>query len=132
MRNVVLDSNIIISAAISPNGNPAKIVNAVLDKNIQIYYSAEIMTEYEEVLSRKEFNFNSEKQDTFILGIKKNGILIEPPTSSMFIPDEDDRVFYDTAKAIGATLITGNIKHYPKEPFIMTPTGFLASLEKTE
>jgi len=42
--------------------------------------------------------------------------------------DETDRVFYDTAKASGAILITGNIRHYPAMPFIMTPADFLGTL----
>ena len=44
--------------------------------------------------------------------------------------DEDDRVFYDTAKESGAILVTGNTKHFPAESFIMTPSDFLAYLEK--
>jgi len=39
--------------------------------------------------------------------------------------DEDDRKFYDVAKSAEAFLITGNIRHYPKEPFIVSPSGFL-------
>ncbi|MDR3270840.1 MAG: hypothetical protein LBT32_04945 [Peptococcaceae bacterium] len=39
--------------------------------------------------------------------------------------DEDDRVFYDAAKSVGAYLITGNIKHFPQGPFILTPLAFL-------
>jgi hypothetical protein len=42
------------------------------------------------------------------------------------MPDEDDRVFYDTAKTAGAYLIPGNTKHFPQEPFILTPAQFLA------
>ena len=39
--------------------------------------------------------------------------------------DEDDRIFYDTAKTAKAYLITGNKKHYPQENFIFTPADFL-------
>jgi predicted nucleic acid-binding protein len=45
--------------------------------------------------------------------------------STYILIDEDDRVFYDTAKQAGAYLITGNTKHYPSEPFILTPSAFL-------
>jgi len=130
MRKAVIDTNILISAAISPSGNPAKIVNMALDKIIQIYLSAGILAEYEEVLSRPEFNFSSEKQNAFLLGIKKSGIIIEPSVSDTPLPDESDRIFYDTAKASGAILISGNLKHYPAESFIMTPSSFLTSYEK--
>ena len=129
MHSAVIDTNVIISAAISPTGNPAKIVNMVLDKTIQIYLSAQILAEYEEVLSRTEFNFSSEKQNAFLFGIRESGILTEPSVSGIPLPDESDRIFYDTAKESGAILISGNLKHYPAESFIMTPSDFLASLE---
>jgi len=129
MNNVVLDTNIIVSAVISPNGNPAKILNMALDKTIRINLSAKILAEYEEVLSRSEFNFSSEQQNTLMLGIKKSGLLLEPTVNDVPMSDEDDRIFYDTAKENGATLITGNTKHYPVEPFIKTPSDFLASLD---
>jgi len=46
--------------------------------------------------------------------------------------DEDDRKFYDTAKSVGAWLISGNLKHYPKEDFIKTPTEFLSLCTMSE
>jgi predicted nucleic acid-binding protein len=41
------------------------------------------------------------------------------------MPDEEDRKFYNVAKSSGAFLITGNIKHFPPESFIVTPADFL-------
>ena len=125
MLNVVLDTNIIISAAISKNGNPAKVMNMALEKSVQAYYSTEIMNEYKEVLSRPEFNFDSEKQKSFILGMKTAGIQIEPVASDVSMTDEDDRIFYDVAYTTGAILISGNTRHYPPDSFVMTPTDFL-------
>jgi hypothetical protein len=40
--------------------------------------------------------------------------------------DESDRKFFDAAKTCGAVLITGNKKHYPPEPFILSPAEFLS------
>ena len=54
--------------------------------------------------------------------------MIEPAASDIPMIDETDRIFYDTAKAAGATLITGNIKHYPAEPFIMLPADFIKNI----
>jgi putative PIN family toxin of toxin-antitoxin system len=36
-----------------------------------------------------------------------------------------NRKFFDAAKTCGAVLITGNKKHYPPEPFILSPAEFL-------
>jgi len=50
MINIVLDTNIIVSAAFSSEGNPAKIVKLVANnENMQIYYSAAILEEYKYV-----------------------------------------------------------------------------------
>ena len=98
MDKVVLDTNILISATLTPAGNPAKIVNMALDKTIQFYLNDEILAEYEEVLSRKEFSFSSEEKSALMVGIKKSGIISKPSVSITPMPDEDDRIFYDTAK----------------------------------
>ena len=126
MINIVLDTNIIISAALSPKGNPAKILELVItDDELQIYYNAAIMAEYQEVLSREHLKLSIKTQHRIINTIKKAGILIDPPTSTMPLPDESDRIFYDTAKEVNAYLITGNLKHYPEEPHILLPARFI-------
>ena len=58
--------------------------------------------------------------------LKKVGLLIEPVASTIPLPDETDRIFYDTARMSGAILVTGNIRHYPNESNIMTPAEFLS------
>lgn len=132
MINIVLDTNIIISAAISSSGNPAKIIKLIaINQNIHFYYSSDIFAEYIRVLSYKRLNFSEEKKIHTINIIKKYGVPIQPTTvSDIPFIDESDRIFYDTAKAINAYLITGNIKHYPEEPHILTPAQFVEMFEK--
>jgi len=126
MTNIVIDTNVFISAALSPSGTSARIANLVSDtKEIQIFYSKAILAEYIRVLAYGRLNIAKEMQNRIIDTLKKFGTLIEPPTSTIPMPDETDRIFYDTAKASRAILITGNIKHFPKEPFIMTPSEYL-------
>ena len=125
MLRVVIDTNVVISALISPNGNSAKILNMVADLKLRICYSPGILAEYLDVLSRPHFNFSHKNREDFIRGVKKFGLLCQPNISYMPLPDEDDRCFYDTAKSCEAILITGNIKHFPVSPFIATPAEFL-------
>ena len=126
MRKVVIDTNIIISAALSPKENPAKIMNLFFDGEIQIYYCMKILNEYKSVLSREKLNITDHIQENIIVSIGDAGVLINPVTSDAPLPDESDRIFYDTAKESKAILVTGNIRHYPVENSIMTPTQFLA------
>ena len=130
---VVIDTNIVVSAALSPKGKPAKIIGFITDnEEIKVYYSADILAEYEEVLSRSKFNIGNDMKTRTINLIKSEWIIIEPDVSIIQLPDEADRFFYDTAKASGAILITGNLKHYPSEPFIMTPNDFLKLFENED
>jgi len=63
-----------------------------------------------------------------INSIEKYGVTTIADKSDVPLPDESDRVFYDVAKKGKAILVTGNIKHFPLEPFIMTPAEFLSKL----
>ena len=125
---VILDTNVVISAAISGLGNPAKIIELVSDGIINLYYSNGILAEYEEVLSREKFGFSPDKQKETIDLISKNGILINPAMSNIEFHDKDDTIFYDAAKFVNAVLITGNTRHYPDDKLIMTPAEYLESL----
>ena len=122
---VVIDTNIVISAARVSQGNPAKIIRLVRDnEDIKLYYNAVIFSEYRKVLAYERLKFSLKVQETILDTIQAVGIIISPVKSNIALPDESDRVFYDTAKEAGAYLITGNVKHYPAEPFIVTPTQF--------
>jgi putative PIN family toxin of toxin-antitoxin system len=124
-RRVVLDTNVIVSASLSRNGNPAKIYRMFLAGVLPLVYCEEILAEYEDVLYRPHLKIPRDEADTVLTAIRQHGEEIYPMQSDIPLIDEDDRVFYDTAKSAGAYLITGNTKHYPSEPFILTPTAFL-------
>jgi len=127
---IVIDTNVIISAALSPQGNPAKIMNLVTDNDyIELYCNQTIFAEYKKVLSYKRLNISSEVQEEILDMITEIGTVIDPSPSDIEMPDESDRIFYDTAKASGAILITGNKKDYPDEPFILTPSEFVERFE---
>ena len=72
MKKVVIDTNIVISAAISPYGNPAKILDMVLDREIQMYYCDGIMNEYINVLSRPRLNALNAADGVIILDEQNN------------------------------------------------------------
>ena len=66
-----------------------------------------------------------------VLGrIQSKGICVAARECAGSFPDETDRAFYEVAVSCKAYLITGNNKHYPEEPFIMSPAQFLALLDE--
>ena len=131
MTNIVIDTNVLVSALLSPTGNPAKITTLMTDTNkISVFYSVDILREYSRVLAYEKLKISKEKQKTMIDALINVGYFIKPATSIIPMPDETDRIFYDTATTSSAILITGNMKHYPTADFIMTPTDFLATLQE--
>jgi predicted nucleic acid-binding protein len=62
--------------------------------------------------------------------IRRKGIAMKAEKSTFEMTDEDDRKFYDLYKAAKAILITGNLKHYPKEDLIMKPADFMEYISK--
>ena len=122
---VVLDTNVIVSASLSRNGNPAKIYKMFLAGLLTLVYCEAILAEYEDVLYRPHLRIPHSDANIVMAVIRQLGekTIVVPSINPM--PDEDDRVFYDTAKSALAFLITGNTKHYPNEPFILTPSAFL-------
>ena len=67
---VVLDTNILVSAFLSPLGTPGQIVSAALRGQLQACYNRAIIDEYEKVLSRPKFRFElSPEQIKFALKI---------------------------------------------------------------
>jgi putative PIN family toxin of toxin-antitoxin system len=127
---LVLDTNVVISAFINPGGKPSQIVKMILGRNAELCYNSIILSEYENVMLRPKF---SEKLDAgtirrFIDLLRSIGISFDPLPSAIKLQDESDRIFYDTAKGSGSFLISGNIRHYPKESFIFMSSDFLKKL----
>jgi len=129
MYKAVLDTNVLVSALWSEQGNPYRILEMVFDGEITLYYNSEILEEYNEVLYREKLGFSEGKVFGLLSEIIENGTYVNALKSDIPFVDEDDRKYYDTAKTSGAVLVTGNKKHYPKEPIILSPFEFLERLE---
>lgn len=130
----VIDTNVLVSALYSKNGtsNPGIVINQVLKGNIIPLINNAILTEYREVLSRPRFAFPSELVSDLLEAFVEFGIDtdIETVDSSRF-PDKDDVVFYEVKMAVyDSYLITGNIKHFPKDPLIVTPAQMVDILKE--
>ena len=131
---LVLDTNIVISALINPLGRPSQIVKMILGRKAELYYNSAILSEYEGVALRPKFvrSIDPGKIRRFISLIRDIGVSYNPVPSNIKLPNESDRIFYDTARGSGSILISGNTKHYPKETFIMLPADFLIKIIEGE
>ena len=128
---VVLDTNVIVSAFLSPAGKSAVILKLVLNRDMEICCNTAILAEYEEVLCRSKFAGKIHRQAVmrFFEIIREIACRVDAPVSQIELPDESDRKFYDSAMAANAILITGNKKHYPDKPNICDPAEFFLNHE---
>jgi putative PIN family toxin of toxin-antitoxin system len=119
---IVLDTHVMVSALLCPQSLPAKIVGLVLNGTISIVYDNNVLVEYIDVLNREKFKINKESIKVVLEFIRNDGeYTISIPQKVKFV-DEDDRMFYELYKSGEVDfLITGNIKHFPKEKNIVTP-----------
>jgi putative PIN family toxin of toxin-antitoxin system len=126
---VVLDTNIIVSALLNSNGIPAKVLALVLNGKIKILYDNRIIFEYIDVLSRKDFGFDNETINDLIGCFKNDGEFVNSEYIPIQFIDEADKKFYEVHKSGKSQyLITGNIKHFPKEQGIISPKSFLETI----
>ena len=132
MVYAVIDTNIFVSALITHNSNAstARVLECLLLHRIIPLYNDDIIKEYDEVLHRAKFKLSEEEISTVIEHVKENGI-----DSSRFpyggeMPDEDDRVFYEVCLSKeDSFLVTGNLKHFPKEPQVITAAEMMEILD---
>ena len=128
---IVLDTNVLVAGLLSPYGPPAQVLRLVLSGNAQLCFDMRILTEYRQVLARPKFGF--EKQSVTDLGdfLEETGDSTSPTPCGLDLPDLDDAMFLEVARASGAAyLVTGDLKHFPERMrtgiLVVTPSVFIA------
>lgn len=126
---VVIDTNVLVSAMLKWNSVPGSIVAMAFDGTIIPILNVDILKEYRAVLMRPKFHLTEEIVDTALDAIEAKGILVDAEPLDIVLPDPKDRVFYEVVmekrKDEDAYLVTGNIKHFPTKPFVVTPRQLL-------
>ncbi len=135
MLYAVIDTNVLVSALLSDKDDTAtvQVVKEIIRGNIIPIYSHAIATEYRNVLNRKKFNFSEGKINILLDTISLFGILFEPAPFYFPITDIKDLPFYSITVQTqdkNSFLVTGNLKHFPNEPFIVTPRQLINILSK--
>lgn len=128
----VIDTNVVVSALLSidSNSNPAIVLRAALQGRIIPVFNEGILDEYMKVLLRDKFHFNKSYIDIIISHIKRIGLKAERvKILDEIFPDTKDIVFYEVAMSKDDTyLVTGNTKHFPQKPFVVTPAEMVEIL----
>jgi uncharacterized protein len=111
---LVLDTNIVASAALKPDGLERTVLVLALTRPARFYFSNDILREYKDVLARPELRIRKELRRQLLQEIRRTAHLVVPRRRLMVTVDPDDNVFLECAEAARADyLITGNRRHFP-------------------
>lgn len=127
----VIDTNVLVSALLSSHSDAATVllIGKMISGEIIPVYNTDIMNEYREVLSRRKFKFDSATVEYLLSAVCHFGLMVEATATGAILPDRKDLPFYEVVmekrRSDDAYLFTGNIRHFPVEAFIVTPSEML-------
>ena len=131
----VIDTNVIISALLSRHQDSAtvKILDFLYDRTIIPVYNDDVLKEYSNVLQRPKFDFPDDVIKATLEAIKKGGLKSDRVASDEQLPDPKDIVFYEVALSKeDSFLVTGNLKHFPREPFVVSPAEMVEIIREMQ
>lgn len=113
---LVLDTNVLVSALLSPYRPPARVLDQLLQGSARLCYDARILGEYREVLARPKFGFENEAIVALVDYLEASGDLVAAQPLGLSLPDPADAMFLEVAVAARADcLVTGNLRHFPTD-----------------
>jgi putative PIN family toxin of toxin-antitoxin system len=112
---LVIDTNIIVSAALKPDGLQRTVLLLAITRPARLYVSDAILEEYREVLSRRELRILKGHRQKLLQLISSHSHVITPFRLLDVTKDPDDNKFLECADAARADyLLTGDLQHFPK------------------
>ena len=138
VERAVLDTNVLISAALSPLGKSFACLSWVLD-NATLLVSRELLDELETRLARPKFRkyVDDSRRRAFVADLALAATQVELSGLVRVCRDPDDDKLLEIA-AVGRAdcLVTGDQDLLILNPFqripILTPAGFLAAIAQPE
>ncbi|MGH2753111.1 MAG: putative toxin-antitoxin system toxin component, PIN family [Actinomycetota bacterium] len=131
----VLDVNVLVAAAISPDGTPALLIREWQRGRFDLIVSDKLLDEFETVIRRNKFRryFPLETVVAMIEDLRRHGELIDdPPEGPALTADPSDDYLPALAQAASAdALVSGDahlISKHDLEPRVVTPREFLETL----
>jgi putative PIN family toxin of toxin-antitoxin system len=112
---LVVDSNVLVSAALKPEGLQRTVLVIAMAKPARLYFSPEILAEYKEVLSRPEIRIRIGLRNQLLHLLQNQAHLLRRSWRRQVTSDPADNIFLECADAARADyLVTGNLRHFPR------------------
>ena len=129
---VVLDTNVLVSAALLTKSQLGTLVRLARTGVLQHSTSPAILDEFRRVLMSRKIRFEREKADEAVAVVREAATLIHPTMVVHVVKehDADNRILECALEAKAEFLVTGDLKHLrPLDPFrnirIRTPREFM-------
>jgi putative PIN family toxin of toxin-antitoxin system len=120
---IVLDTNVLVSAFLSPDGAPAQVLTFLLAGELTLLFDDRILAEYAEVLARPRFALEPADVDEVLRQLEADAERVAASTSAVELPDADDLPFLEVALSGKAdALVTGNARHFPEGLGVVVPS----------
>ncbi len=133
---VVLDTNILVLAAITPGGKCDRVVRAATDGVVTPCLSGQVIAEYLDVLQRPEISDTPEDAEQLIEGLRTHGERVAPLPLAVRLPHLADLPFLELAQSAKAVIVTGNKRHFPRSKCgnvaILSPAELLSLLDELD
>ena len=133
MVYAVIDTNVLVAALLSKLADSSTVVirQHILEGTITPLFNDEIFNEYTDVLHRPSLKLPTEQIESILDAIMQRGLILGRTKTDEIFTDPKDIVFYEVALSKeGSYLVTGNTKHFPKTPIVVTPTELLAIIQR--
>ena len=112
---LVIDTNIVVSAALKPDGLQRTVLLLAITKPARMYVSEAILAEYRLILARPELRIRKGLRQQLLGLITRQSHLVKLGRSFRATVDPDDNKFIECADVARADyLLTGNQRHFPK------------------
>jgi len=112
---LVIDTNVVVSAALKPEGLQRTVVLLAFARPAHWYASEEILSEYALVLARSELKIGRRLRQQLLELIRNHVLIITSLRLTAVTSDPADNMFVECADAARADyLVTGNPRYFPK------------------
>jgi len=112
---LVIDTKVVVSAALKPEGLQRTVVLLAMTKPARWYVSDPIVSEYAAVLARPELKIRKSLRQQLLQLIKNHAHVVTSSRLGQVTFDPADNIFIECAdRARADYLVTGNQRHFPK------------------
>ena len=118
MIDVIVDTNVLVSALLEQGGPNRAALRKVLDSRtpLQICYSSQMVSEYRDVLSRHlvvSRGLSAQAEALLDIVLDSGDEVVPKYVPAIVYPDEKDRPFLEAAVYVDGIILANNLKDFP-------------------